>query len=280
MVIKMEKLLFGTAGIPLSTEPRGTIEGIKKVRSLGLGCMELEFVRQVNISKEKAKEVKKTAEEQKIILTCHGQYYINLNSTEKEKRKASEERILNAARIAWLSGAKSLTFHAAYIGGIERAKVHEVVKEALEKISKILTQEGNNIEIRPELTGKETQFGNLDEVIKISQEIENVRPCIDFAHYHARYNGKYNSYKDFAEVLEKLEKGLGREILNNMHIHMSGIKYGLKGELSHLELKESDMNYKDLMKAFKDYKIKGCVICESPNIEKDALLMKHTYEGL
>jgi len=274
------ELLFGTAGIPISTQPHNTIDGIKQVRKLGLGCMELEFVRQVHITKQKAPEVKKTAEESKILLTCHGQYYINLNSSDKEKKKASEERVLNAARIAWLCGAKSVTFHAAYLGGMERTRVYDAVKESLQKIAETLKDESNKIEIRPELTGKTSQFGDLDELIKISQEIEQVWPCIDFAHYHARYNGKYNSHKEFAFVFEELEKGLGKEILKNMHIHMSGIKYGAKGESSHLELKDSDMNYKDLMNVFKEYKINGYVISESPNIEKDALLMKRTYEGV
>lgn len=163
---------------------------------------------------------------------------------------------------------------------MERTKVYDTVKESLQKICKILKDEGNKIDVRPELTGKTSQFGDLHELIKISQEIENVWPCIDFAHYHARFNGKYNSYKEFSIVFDELEKVLGNEILKNMHIHMSGIKYGEKGELSHLELKDSDMNYKDLMKVFKDYKIAGYVISESPSIEEDALLMKKTYEEL
>jgi deoxyribonuclease-4 len=275
-----KELLFGTAGIPISTQPPDTVNGIKRVRELGLACMELEFVRQVNISKQKAPEVKKTAEQSNVILTCHGQYYINLNSEDNAKRKASEERILNAARIAWLCGGRSVTFHAAYLGGMQREKVYETVKESLLKICKILKDEENKIEIRPELTGKTSQFGDLHELIKMSNEIEQVWPCIDFAHYHARFNGKYNTYKEFALVFDELEKGLGNEMLKNMHVHMSGIKYGAKGELSHLELKDSDMNYKDLMKVFKDYKIAGYVISESPNIEKDALLMKKTYEEL
>ncbi|MEM4244774.1 MAG: TIM barrel protein [Candidatus Nanoarchaeia archaeon] len=276
----IKELLFGTAGIPISTQPRDTINGIKRVRQLGLGCMEIEFVRQVNITKQKAPDIKKIAEQNNIALTCHGQYYINLNSLDAKKRKESEERVLSAARIAWLCGAKSVTFHAAYLSGMERTKVYNIVKESLKKICKILKDEGNKIDVRPELTGKTSQFGDLDELIKISQEIEQVWPCIDFAHYHARYNGKYNSYKEFAWVLDELEKGLGKEILKNMHIHMSGIKYSAKGELSHLELKHSDMNYKDLMKVFKEYKISGYVISESPNIEVDALLMKKTYDSL
>jgi len=65
-----------------------------------------------------------------------------------------------------------------------------------------------------------------------------------------------------------------------MHIHIAGIEYGEKGEIRHLNLKDSDLNYKDLMKAFKDFKLKGVVVSESPNIEKDALMTKKIYEKL
>ena len=46
---KPNRLLFGTAGIPLSTPDRNTLNGISHVKKLGLGCMELEFVRSINI---------------------------------------------------------------------------------------------------------------------------------------------------------------------------------------------------------------------------------------
>ena len=62
----MKELLFGTAGIPIATMPRETVNGIKTVRELGLDAMELEFVQSINISKEKAPEIKKAAEESKI----------------------------------------------------------------------------------------------------------------------------------------------------------------------------------------------------------------------
>ena len=48
------KLMFGTAGIPLSTKNRNTKNGISRVKELNLECMELEFVHSINISKEKA----------------------------------------------------------------------------------------------------------------------------------------------------------------------------------------------------------------------------------
>jgi len=57
-------LRFGTAGIPLSTNNPNTISGIAQVRTLNLDCMELEFVRSVNISAEKAPEVKAVAKKE------------------------------------------------------------------------------------------------------------------------------------------------------------------------------------------------------------------------
>ena len=45
-------------------------------------------------------------------------------------------------------------------------------------------------------------------------------------------------------------------------------------------LNESDMNYKDLMKAFKKFDIKGALVCESPIMEEDAVLLKEFYNSL
>ncbi len=47
----MKELLFGCPGIPASTEPHNTLNGIKRVRELGLDAMEFEFVRSVHVKK-------------------------------------------------------------------------------------------------------------------------------------------------------------------------------------------------------------------------------------
>ena len=273
----MKELLFGTAGIPLSSNPRTTADGIKHVRKIGLGAMELEFVRNINITKEKAPEIKKVAEENNIVLTCHAPYFINLNSLEKIKIKASIDRILNSARITNLCGGYSVCFHSGFYMKQEPKKVYDTIKNNLKEITSTLKNENNSIWIRPETTGKETQFGNVDEILQLSQELDNVMPCVDFAHFHARTNGKYNTYKEFSSILEAIEKKLGKKGLENMHMHITGIAYGPKGEKNHLTLEESDLNYQELIKALKDFKVKGVAITESPNIEGDALLMQKIY---
>jgi deoxyribonuclease-4 len=127
--------------------------------------------------------------------------------------------------------------------------------------------------------GKPSEFGTLEEILNLSVELDRVAPCIDFAHWHARSGGS-NSYPEFASVLQQVQQRLGRAALDNMHLHVSGIAYGAKGEIKHLNLKESDLQYIGLLQALKDYQVKGIVICESPNLEEDALLLQATYNSL
>ena len=65
-----------------------------------------------------------------------------------------------------------------------------------------------------------------------------------------------------------------------MHIHISGINYGKNGEKNHVNLRESDLKFEDLLKVLKEFNVRGVVISESPNLEEDALLMKRTYEKI
>jgi deoxyribonuclease-4 len=192
----------------------------------------------------------------------------------------SKERILQTARIAALFGARSITFHAAFYLKSTPADTYSVVKRHLQEVVNILRREGNKVTISPEVTGKPSQFGTLEEILQLSSEIEGVAPCVDFSHWHAR-TGKANSYQEFLDILDQVERKLGRRALDNMHIHLSGIAYGKKGEIKHLMLPDSDFRYAELLKALKERKAKGVVICESvPYLEQDALLLQQTYRAL
>lgn len=274
-----EKLIFGTAGVPRSTKASNSVAGIARVRELGLDCMELEFVQGVRMSEKVAVNVLEAARRENIALSVHAPYYINLNSSEEEKLKASMERIYQAARIGSLCGAESIVMHAAFYQKSSREAAYQNVSKALSELAGRLRDESIDAVLRPETMGKRAQFGTLDEVLSLSEEIEGVMPCLDFSHLHAR-EGKENSYPEFTSILSKVEDALGKEGLANMHMHVSGIEYDRNGEKKHLTLKESDFNYPELMKALKEFEVKGLVICESPIMEEDALLLKRTYAEL
>ena len=275
----MARLLFGTAGVPHSSKTPSTQSGIERIAELGLGCMELEFVRGVKMSEAGAHLVAETATKTGVKLSAHAPYFINFNAHESEKIKASQERLLQTARIAWLCGAESIVFHAAFYLGDSPEKVYNTVKKHLRETLSQLKEENNQVWIRPEIMGKHSQFGTVEEILNLCTEVEGLAPCIDFAHWHARTEG-FNSYREFTSILLQIEEKLGRAALDNMHIHVAGIAYGGKGEIKHLNLKESDFQYAELLEALRDYDAKGIVICESPNLEEDALLLQATYNTL
>ena len=135
------------------------------------------------------------------------------------------------------------------------------------------------IDLRPELTGKTSQFGSLEELIHLTKSVKSCRPCMDFSHLYAR-TGQYNSYDEFCCVLDKLEEELGDGALQNMHTHISGISSSSKGDLRHLNLEDSKFNWKDLIRAFKDRDCRGYVISNSPNLEVDAKMLKDYYQAI
>lgn len=276
----MEKLVFTTAGIPLQTEPRKYPKAFEDIIEMGLGGMEVEFVRGVNMNPQTQEEVRGLISKNGLVLTAHGPYYINLNAKEQEKVEASITRVLDTARVAHNFGGYSITFHAAFYLKQEPDVVYKKVREQFEIIMNILKDEDIDIWVRPETTGKGSQWGDLDEVIKISKEFDKVLPCVDFSHLHARSVGEFNTYDEFAKVFERIGNEIGQYALENFHAHLAGIEYGEKGEKRHLMLEESDMNYKDLLKAFKDFGVKGAVVCESPDMASDAMLLNEYYNSL
>ncbi|MCP4913696.1 MAG: TIM barrel protein [Oligoflexia bacterium] len=278
--MKFERLLFGTAGVPNTTAKKNNpIEGVKRIHELGLDCMQLEFAHGVRMKEEVSSGLRKISYELGIPLTSHGPYYINLNAREQDKIDSSVERIIQTAKISDLCGAESMTFHAAFYMKDSPFDVFDLVEKSMNVIEERLNRLDIEIELRPELTGKTSQFGSLDELISLTKNVNSCRPCMDFSHLFAR-TGKYNTEEEFEQVLTVLKGELADEALQNMHIHISGISSNSKGDLKHLNLEQSDFNWKGLMNALKKFDCRGYVICNSPNLEDDAKMMKDYYLSL
>lgn len=209
-------------------------------------------------------------------LSVHAPYYINLNSPEQGKRLQSHDYLLHSARMASQCGAGSVVFHAGYYGASAPEAAYAAVRKEIRQILSVLKSERNPAVLRIETMGKKSQFGSLDEVITICQEVDGLAPCLDFSHIYAR-EGKANSYLDFHRIFRKVEKRLGRPALEKMHIHISGVDFNQKGEIKHLDLAESDFHYDEWVEALKDFEVAGRVICESPSRETDAKMLKSLY---
>ncbi|WP_428566493.1 MAG: TIM barrel protein [Solidesulfovibrio sp. DCME] len=271
----MHTLLFGVSGLPLGNgEKFHYASGIAYLKAFGLDALELLFVRSVNVSARNSAAILREKAANAFHLSAHGSYYINLNAASAIKRQESLQRIASGAEALRLVGGRSLVFHPGFYLGKPPAEAWETIKDCLRRLP------DDGIDYRLETTGKGTQCGTVPEIVALCRELPACKPCIDFAHIHARQNGGLRTYADFAHILDALLEGLGRAALDDLHIHMGGIAYGPKGEKHHLPLADSDFNYKACLQALRDYAVKGCVICEGPRLEYDAILLKNAYHRL
>jgi deoxyribonuclease-4 len=274
------KFRFGTVGSPNSTpkKPGGSVGAILRIKELEMSALELGWVNSVRVTEKTCAEIGRTAQEQDVLVSVHAPYFINLNADDEEWPK-SRKRLMDAAHYGALAGATDIVFHPGSYFGLPS---QEVLPRAIERLLgcvEELRAAGNQAVLRPETMGKTAMLGSLEDTLEMSRLIPGVEPCVDFAHLHARQgDGSMNTYEEWSRVLEAYGQALGQPALERMHIHLSGIAYGPKGEKSHLPLEEADLDLPALFRALQAFGCAGRILCESPEMEDDALILKKTWE--
>jgi deoxyribonuclease-4 len=270
---------FGTVGSPKSTpkKPGGSVGAVLRSAELGLYTLELGWVRSVRVSEKTCSKIKETAQTQDVAISVHAPYYINLNANDEEWPK-SRKRLMDAAHFGNLSGATDIIFHPGSYFGRPPEDVLPIAIERLQGCVEELRAADNPAILRPETMGKSAMLGSLADTLQMSQAIDGVQPCLDFAHLHARPgDGSMNTYDEWTDCLESYSNALGDASLKDLHIHLSGIKYGEKGEREHLPLDEADLDLDALFRALHNNKCQGRILCESPILEEDALSMQKVW---
>jgi deoxyribonuclease-4 len=270
---------FGTVGSPISTpkKPGGSVGAILRMRELGLDALELGWVNAVRVTEKTCAEIQTTGQEQQVSISVHAPYFINLNADDEEWPK-SRKRLMDAAHFGNLAGATDIVFHpGSYFG----RPAEEVLPKTISRLQGCVDElrlTGNPATLRPETMGKSAMLGSLQDALEMSRSIPGVLPCLDFAHLHARAgDGSMNTYDEWSRVLEAYGKALGTEKLGSLHIHLSGIEYGPKGEKNHLPLEKADLDLNALMRALHAFNCGGRILCESPVMEDDALKMQQAW---
>lgn len=277
----MDKLPFefGTVGSPTSTpkRPGGSVGAVIRIRELGLSALELGWVNAVRISEKSCAEIQATGKEQDVRISVHASYFINVNAHDDEWPK-SRQRIMDAAHYGYLAGATDIIFHpGSYFGNPPDTVLPKVIQRLSECVAD-LRDAGNPVILRPETMGKSAMIGSLEDTLQMAKEIKGIEPCLDFAHLHARPgDGSMNTHQEWRQVLEKYAHTLGEKALHRLHVHLSGIEYGPKGERKHLPIEEADLDLKALFRALQEFGCQGRILCESPEMEDDALKMQALY---
>lgn len=273
---------FGTVGSPSSTskKPGGSVGAILRIAELGLDALELGWVRSVRVSEKTCLEIKQTALDNQVLISVHAPYYINLNADDDEWQN-SRKRLMDAAHYGNLAGATDIIFHPGSYFGKSPEQIMPIVLERLQDCVNELRANDNPVTLRPETMGKSAMIGSLEDTLTMSREIDGVDPCLDFAHLHARQgDGSMNSYQEWSQVINDYQKALGDQTLQRLHIHLSGIEYGEKGEREHLMINDSDFDLEALLSALEDLGCGGRIVCESPIMEDDAIHIQEVWQKI
>lgn len=274
---------FGTVGAPVSTpkKPGGSVGAVLRLAELGLSAFELGWVQSVRVKEDTCLAIRDAAAQAGVRLSVHAPYYINLNAAQAEWPR-SRKRLMDAAHYGHLAGATDIVFHPGSYFGQPAGEVLEGAIARLKQCIDELRSSDNPVALRVETMGKSAMLGSLEDVLLMAREVEGVEPCLDFAHLHARAgDSTLNSFDEWTSVLKAYKKALGAKALRRLHCHLSGIEYSAKGERRHVQLADSDLDLKGLLRAVDEMGCGGRILCESqPNLEDDALVIQQTWQRL
>jgi deoxyribonuclease IV len=243
------------------------LAGLEFIKSQGLDACELEFTHGVRMGEAKARRISILNQSLGLELSVHAPYFINLASDDPEKVKASRKRILDSARLASIMGARHVVFHAGFLMGRDEDETYPIIKKEIILLLKHVHEEKLGIILAPETTGKASQFGSLEVLLRMRSET-GCGLCVDFAHLYARAQGKI----DYGRVFDMLKP------LEHIHSHFSGIEFGPKGERRHIMMDPGF--FLPLAREIKQRKPDMTIISESPITWEDSLKMKSILADL
>ncbi len=249
----------------------------------GLNAYEYQCNKGIHLKDETAKEIGEKCRAFDIRLSIHAPYYINLSSTEAEKRDKSIRYILDSLRLGKVMGAGRVVAHPGYVSGVSRQTALELAIDTLLRTMQQADEMGlTDVTLCPEVLGKTNQLGTLEEIIVLCSLDERLIPCVDFGHMHALTHGGMNTVEDFIHVLKLIEKHLGKERMRQLQIHFSRLEFGRGGEKKHWSYKDTQYgpNFDPLARAIIALDIEPVIICESRDtMAEDALTLKGLYEA-
>ncbi len=275
---------FGPAGVPQIFRVIGAklADVPKLLRTEDLDAFEYAAVRwgQVpQIKQQDAETLGSEARRNDVVLSLHGSYFINFFG-EKEVVEASKRRLIACAQAAEWMGAYVVVFHAGFYGKNGKAETLRKCVEVLKEVSGTLKSLGiEKVKLGPETMGRHSQFGCLEEILAVCQQVEGTQLVIDWSHLHARSGGGLRSADDFRKIVETAEEKLGTETVRNMHCHFSKIEYTYKtGEKRHHILDELGFGpeFENFADVIAEFKLRPVIICETALQDVDAAKMKKT----
>lgn len=279
-----EGIRFGVAGCPpnfwKSRYKRESVNNPLWLAGIGLDAYEIQFTHGIRMTRERALLARNNAASKGIALSMHAPYFVVLTSTDKQVVKNSIELMLKCLEYASYLGTRKIVLHP----GPYRGDARDAMKRCLDNLKVIRSNTDNkDAFIHVETVGRKEYLGSLEDVIYMCNELDFLRPCIDFAHIYAREGGMPSDAGDFRKIFDRVEDELGLGEVKRLHCHFYPIDYGDRGEKSHKNYKEGDYGprFEPFLEVVVEYELSPTIICESKNAQdEDALRMKAYYHDL
>lgn len=249
---------------------------------MGLNAYEYQCNKGITLKDETARAIGEACRENGIRLSIHAPYYINLSSTESEKRERSVKYILDTLRVAKIMGADRIIVHPGYVSGISRETALELAKDTfLDALEQAREAGLADIVICPEVLGKTNQLGYILEIVELCDLDKRLIPCIDFGHVHALAQGGLKGKRQYMDVFRYVEQKLGPARMRAAHIHFSRVETGRGGEKKHWTLADTQYGpeFEPLAEAILELGIEPVIICESrEKMAEDAVVLRKMFE--
>jgi deoxyribonuclease-4 len=168
--------------------------------------------------------------------------------------------------IANVMDAKTFIIHPTFYA---RMPQQQALRLTVYKINEIVNEMRIRSKIGIETTGRVDELGSVEDVIDMVKRTTRTEPILNWAHIHGRDRGLLTHDTDFRRIIDKVRAEVGQQWLNDAYFIFSGASYDRGGMLQHKPIARSEMKLEHLVKAIQAMSIKGTLIFETPNREKD-----------
>jgi deoxyribonuclease-4 len=205
-----------------------------------------------------------------VSVSLHTPYYMDLGMN-TEITESCIDSIRRAATIVnALDGDIVVTNLGLYTEKMSREETDANIEE---NVAMIMEWWKDN-KIRPklgiEITGHQSVYGSLDQILDLCDAVDGVVPAINFPHHHSRTNGSLTEPEDFIDLLQQVEpycKG-------SIHTSFAGVEYGDWNEKRLTPIKKGDLKFEPLAEALCTLNPDATIISSSPLLEHDAMYMR------
>lgn len=277
--------VFGPAGNAESFAAAGfraTADAPAWLAQMGLTAYEYQCGRGVRVGTETAQKIGQAARDNRIALSLHAPYFINLSTDDDVQRQKNQRYVLESCRAAQDMGADRIVVHT---GGLGKRSREQAMANSRDNVRLILEQRDQagyaDITICLETMGKVNVIGTAEEILELVALDDRLLPCIDFGHLNARTQGGMCTREQVAALFDRMEQVIGLERTRMFHSHFSKIEYGKGGEVRHLTFADT-MYGPEFDAVAQETAARGYTprfICESAGTQaEDAVTMMRCYQ--